>query len=260
MKIWCVANQKGGVGKTTTSVMLAGLLADSGQRVLAVDLDPHSSMSLWLKPDSASLVHGVADLFAEHSLPVMQLVQHQVANNIDLLPAQAALATVERQGMNKAGLGLALSKGLNALAGHYDYAVLDCPPTLGVLMVSALACADEVIAPTLTEPLALHGLAGLMRTAQMIGRSRSKPLSVRIVPTLYDKRTRVAQDTLRELRDLYTQAVWAEEIPVDTRLREASQSGKPYLNSEPLSRGVIAYSRLLNWLRNETVAQVELAA
>lgn len=259
MSTWCVANQKGGVGKTTTAVALASLVAAEGKRVLAIDLDPHASLSHWLGGPAEPEPRGVADLFAEAPPPVAGLLRASGAPNLDVLPAQPALATIERHGVGRQGMGLVLSRALAEIAPRYDLVVLDCPPTLGVLMVSALAAADLVVAPTQTEPLALHGLAGLLRTAQMIERSRGRPLPVRIVPTLYDKRTRAAQDTLATLRERHAGAVWEEEIPVDTRLREASRDAQAPALAHALSRGVVAYARLLAWLRGAPVPEEKAA-
>jgi chromosome partitioning protein len=259
MSIWCVANQKGGVGKTTTTVALASLVAAEGKRVLAIDLDPHASLSHWLGGCDGPEPHGVADLFADAPPPVVSLLRPSGAPNLDVLPAQPALATIERHGVGKQGMGLVLSRALAEVAPAYDTVLLDCPPTLGVLMVSALAAADLLVAPTQTEPLALHGLEGLLRTAQMIERSRGRPLPRRIVPTLYDKRTRAAQDTLATLRERHGDAVWEAEIPVDTRLREASRDAQAPALAHALSRGVVAYARLLAWLRGDPVPEEKAA-
>jgi chromosome partitioning protein len=247
MRTWCIANQKGGVGKTTTTLALGAALAERGYRTLLVDLDPHASLSRWLDVPEEPTPPGVYELFAEAPPPLIELTTPSGQPGLDLLAGQPALATLERQSVQRPGLGRSL---VRAFAGQhrYDYALLDCPPTLGVLMVAALAVADALIVPTQTEPLALHGLNAMLRTAQMVQRSRGAPVPARIVPTLYDKRTRAAVDSLAQLREQHGDAVWDEEIPVDTRLREASrQALTPHqLGSE--ARGAAAYARLAGWL------------
>jgi len=247
MRTWCIANQKGGVGKTTSTLAIGACLAARGFRTLLVDLDPHASLSRWLEvPEEPSPV-GVYELFTESPPPLVTLSRPSGQAGLDLLPGQPALATLERQSASRQGLGRAL---VRAFAGQhrYDYALLDCPPTLGVLMVAALAAADALIIPTLTEPLALHGLSAMLRTADMVQRSRGAPVPAWIVPTLYDKRTRAACDSLAELRSRHGSAVWDEEIPVDTRLREASRQALTPQAMDAGARGASAYTRLTDWL------------
>jgi chromosome partitioning protein len=247
MRTWCIANQKGGVGKTTSTLAIGACLAERGFRTLLVDLDPHASLSRWLDVPEDPPPGGVYELFADAPPPLVTLTRPSGTPGLDLLAGQPALATLERQSATRQGLGRAL---LRAFTGQhrYDYALLDCPPTLGVLMVAALAAADALIIPTQTEPLALHGLNAMLRTAAMVQRSRGAPVPVRIVPTLFDKRTRAAVDSLEELRRRHGAEVWDEEIPVDTRLREASRQALTPSSLGAGARGASAYMRLTDWL------------
>ena len=166
MNIWTVANQKGGVGKTTTTIALGGLLAKRGYRVLLVDTDPHASLSYYFGIESEDLELSVYDLFLEVTSKeqILQSLCPTQYENIDILPATMALATLDRSLGNKAGMGLVLKKAMLKLEEDYDYVLMDCPPVLGVLMVNALAASHRIIVPVQTEFLALKGLDRMMKT------------------------------------------------------------------------------------------------
>jgi len=162
------------------------------------------------------------------------------------------MATLERRSATAPGLGLALGQGLAAAASDYDYALLDCPPTLGLLMVNALAAADQLVVPTQTEPLGVHGMEGMLKTAAMIERSRRKPLPARILPTLFDRRTRACTETLERLRERHPERTWVQAVPLDTRLRDAAELTHAELSGEVLqSRGFDAYQRALAWFAEQ---------
>jgi chromosome partitioning protein len=258
MRVWAVANQKGGVGKTTTSIALAGLLADAGKRVVVVDLDPHGSMTSYFGHDPDTLEHSCFDLF-QHSggvpsdLPKQLLLQTS-HERISLLPSSTALATLERQSPGKSGLGLVIAKSLAQLWQDYDHAVIDSPPLLGVLMVNALAASQQLVIPVQTEFLAVKGLERMINTLAMINRSRQQALPYTIVPTLFDRRTQASMGTLRVLRNTYPEHLWPAYIPVDTRLRDASRAGLVPSNFDSNSRGVIAYRALLKHLLSQQIA------
>jgi len=248
MKIWAVANQKGGVGKTTTTVNLGGLLAQRGHRTLLVDLDPHGSLTSYFGYDPERIEPSVYDLFngKGERAQVEPVLRETSVPGLSLLPASTALATLDRQLGGRSGMGLIIRRSLHALADRFEYAVLDCPPMLGVLMVNALAACDELLIPVQTEFLALKGLERMVHTLNMIQRSRPQPLPYRIVPTLFDRRTRASVESLRELRATYGDRIWSAAIPVDTQLREASKQGLPLTVQHPWARGSQAYRRLLD--------------
>lgn len=255
MRVWAVANQKGGVGKTTTTLALGSLLAGDGRSVLMLDLDPHASMTRSLGVPADPVPRGVVELFDDPPASIGSLCR-PVRDGLDFIAAQPALATLEKRSATRPGMGLSLMRALDGVRHDLDYVLLDCPPTLGLLMVNALAAADRVIVPTQTEPLALHGLDGMRRTVAMIERSRRRPLPLSIIPTLHDRRTRVAVDSLEKLRTENPGAVFDGVVPVDTRLRDPEHLKQA---SAQAGRGLGAYAQALDWLLGVDRA-MELAA
>jgi chromosome partitioning protein len=246
MKIWAIANQKGGVGKTTTTVSLAGWMVRQGRSVLMVDLDPHASLTGYFGHDTERLELSTYDLFAgNESKCAADLVQITSCDGLELLPAVPAMATLDRQLGTRQGQGLVLSQALQECTERYDHILLDCPPTLGVLMINALAAAEMVVVPTQTEYLALHGLERMMRTLEMVNKARPQHLPHLIVPTIFDRRTRASIHVLRKLRKLYPEGLWDDVIPVDTQFREASKAGVPLPQMDENSRGAKAFRKLL---------------
>jgi len=253
MRVWAVANQKGGVGKTTTAVTLGGLLAQQGQRVLLLDLDPHGSMTSYFGYDPDSLQNSSFNLFAAEpiSLPRLQaLMLSTPSDGLTLLPSSMALATVERRAAVE-GMGLKVARALALIWDQFDYVLIDSPPVLGALMINALAASERLVVPVQTEFLALKGLERMMRTIAMVTRSLKKNLAYTIVPTMFDRRTQASVKTLRSLRNSYTESIWPGMIPVDTRFRDASKEGRVPSQHAPSSRGVSAYQSLLKHLLSQ---------
>lgn len=251
MKIWAIANQKGGVGKTTTAVSLAGHLVEKGARVLLVDMDPQGSMTSYFGFSPDDIEKNIYSLFQltefNYATVSPSIIDTKIAG-LKLLPSSTALATLDRQLGSQDGKGLVLKKSLAALEEHFDYVLIDCLPMLGILMVNALAACQHLLSPVQTEFLALKGLDKMMTTLSMITRSRKEPLEATIIPTMFDRRTRASIDSLKVLRDTYGEIVWKSVIPVDTQFREASQNGLPISLMKRSSRGSQAYSELLDYL------------
>lgn len=250
MKIWTVANQKGGVGKTTTVVTLAGWLQERGYRVLLVDLDPQASLTSYFSRDAEAAERSVYTLFDERQTNALDLLLSTGdGQGPALIGGVSALATLDKQLGSQKGQGLILRQALAPLAGHFDNVLLDCPPSLGILMINALAAADRVIVPTQTEHLALKGLERMIRTLEMVNRSRPRRLEHLVVPTMFDRRTRASKHALEELRNRYQDdTLWSGVVPVDTRFREASEQGVPLSRLAPDSRGAETFLSLLDYL------------
>ncbi|KRG39433.1 chromosome partitioning protein ParA [Stenotrophomonas pictorum JCM 9942] len=260
MRIWAVANQKGGVGKTTTTLALGRGLAALGHKVLLIDLDPHSSLTRAFGVPLEPAPTGVLELFATPPADIGALSHASRIPGLDYLCAQAALATLERRSANQPGLGLALQQAFTRHGGQHDYILLDCAPTLGLLMINALAAADRLIIPTQAEPLALHGLDGMVRTGEMVERSRQRPLPISILPTLFDRRTRTGNETLKQMQDRHGARVWEEAIPVDTSISNPNALTVPAIGDAYPGRALLAYRRALEWLRGADASLLEHAA
>ncbi|HCH53351.1 MULTISPECIES: ParA family protein [Aeromonas] len=251
MIVWTVANQKGGVGKTTTVVSLAGILAQRGQRVLLIDTDPHASLTSYFDFDSDRLEGTLYELF-QAAKPSSELVNRMTLKtkfeNIHLLPASITLATLDRVMGNREGMGLVLKRALLRVQDQYDYVLIDCPPVLGVMMVNALAACDRILVPVQTEFLALKGLERMMKTFEIMQRSKRDKFRYTVIPTMFDKRTRASLMTLQSIKEQYGEAVWNAVIPIDTKFRDASLLHIPPSIYAPGSRGTYAYETLLNFI------------
>ena len=252
MKVWTIANQKGGVGKTTTVASLAGSLAKRGKRVLMIDTDPHASLGYYLGIDSEEVPGSLYDVFVAHKHLTRELVRQHIlptlVEGLELLPATMALATLDRALGHQEGMGLVLRNLLALVADDYDVALIDCPPVLGVLMVNALAASQHIVIPVQTEFLAIKGLDRMIKTMELMGRSKRTRYSYSVVPTMYDRRTKASSAALLHLGDLHGDSLWADVIPVDTKFRDASLAHLPASHYSPASRGVKAYERLLDFL------------
>lgn len=255
MKIWTIANQKGGVGKTTTTITLAGILADQGIDTLMVDLDPQGSLSNYLGVDPETESRSVYDIFqpaaSGRQIETSSLVHKTKFPHLSLMPASTALSVLEKQLGSQNGMGLVLLRSLAKLSDRYRYVLIDCPPMLGMLMVNALAACDHLIIPVQTEFLAIKGLQRMLRTLEMIGKTRKTEIDYTILPTMFDVRTVASKKSLKELQLNYKGNIFSSSIPVDTKFRDASCAGKPVSSLHPGTHGLIAYHEFLSLLLNE---------
>ncbi len=249
MNVWAIAAQKGGVGKTTTAVNVAGALAERGQRVLLVDLDPHVSLSAYFRIDEPRSEATVFALFeaaaGDGAVDPASLVRPTPAPGIALVPGSNALFAVDRRFGARPGMGLVLQRYLPALAADFDYCLLDCSPSLGAVIVNAVACCTRLLVPLQTEYLAVSSLQRMLHTVTLIERRQQLSVPTLVVPTMFDRRTRASVDSLARLRGCDRAPVWPQVIPVDTHLREASRIGLPLTQLRPAARGARAYDALV---------------
>ena len=249
MKTWTVTNQKGGVGKTTSVVSLAGLLAGQGYRVLMIDIDPQGSLTSYFGMDPESMEISAYNLFpVKKQVKIQDMIFPVESGELSLVPSSTVLVTLERSMVGKEGVGLVLSHALTSIEDQFDFVLIDTSPALGILMINAIACCQQLIVPVQTEYLAIKGLERMMRTLSMVAKSRKSYLGTVIVPTMFDRRTQASVKGLRVLRNTYREAIWPSFIPIDTRFRDASDSGKTPSKYAPDARGVRAYTSLMKYL------------
>jgi chromosome partitioning protein len=243
-RVLAVANQKGGVGKTTTTVNLAACLADLGYRVLVVDLDPQGNASTGLGINIRDLAMSMYDVLL-HDASFDDCVEPTAVRNLFVAPANLDLAGAEIELVPAFSRELKLRAALAEAAGDYDFVFIDCPPSLGLLTVNGLAAATEVLVPIQCEYYALEGLGQLLRNVTLVQKNLNPELEVSvIVAVMYDARTKLAEQVVQEVRAHFGEKVCRTVIPRTVRLSEAPSYGQPISAFDPTSRGAIAYREL----------------
>lgn len=244
-RIYTFVNQKGGVGKTTSAINLGAYLANYGQRVLLVDLDPQANATSCLKIDKNTVRGGTYDVLIGNS-PPGAYVLHNPRLKMSLLPASSALAGAEVELVSELARESRLKKATNQLLERYDYILIDCPPSLGLLTLNGLVAAqDGVIIPVQCEYLALEGLSQLTNTLNRVRGVLFPELRVRgVVMTMFDARTKLANDVVAEVQSYFPTLVFKAVIPRSVRLAEAPSYGQPISVYAPASTGAEAYAAL----------------
>ncbi len=241
--VYAIANQKGGVGKTTTAVNVGACIAEAGYETLLVDVDPQANATVGLGlPRSAA--PALYDVLSGNAEPTAAVHRSSI-EGLHVLPAGAGLAGANVELPRLPGSEYRLRDALAPLRDRYAYLLLDCPPSLGPLTVNALVAADRVIVPVQTEYFALEGLAGLLDTLALIRREMNPRLTVAgMLLTMHDGRTRLARDVEREVREHFPDLVFDTVIPRSVRVGEAPSFGMPVTHHDPHSAGAEAYFEL----------------
>ncbi len=244
-KIYAIANQKGGVGKTTSVINLAAFLAASGRRVLVVDMDPQANATSGFGYDKYDLELSTYDLLLETAVIDNILLQHK-EYKLDLLPSHPTLAGAEVELVNAIGREYRLRNALEKVSSRYDYILMDCPPSLSMLTVNALTAAkDGIIIPVQCEYLALEGLTQLTQTIELVQKYLNPNLAIRgLIMTMYDGRTNLSRQVVEEVRNYFPGRVFRTIVPRNVRLSEAPSFGQPINLYAPNSPGAVAYKVL----------------
>lgn len=243
-RLVCVANQKGGVAKTTTSVNLGAALALRGHRILVVDIDPQSNATTGLGIDHRSVERSTYDLLLDEA-PLEQCVRPSAIDNLDVLPSSLDLAGAEVELVGSMARERKLAEALTHAGERYDLIFIDCPPSLGLLTVNALAAAQDLIVPVQCEYYALEGLGQLLGNAERVRKALNPELRISgFLLTMYDARTKLSAQVADEVRSHFGDLVFGTVIPRSVRLSEAPSFGEPVLTLDPSSRGSIAYKLL----------------
>ncbi|MDQ6883456.1 MAG: AAA family ATPase [Candidatus Dormibacteraeota bacterium] len=243
-RIYAVVNQKGGVGKTTTAINVAANLPDLGLSVLIVDMDSQGNSTSGLGIARQTLSQSVYDVLID-AVDIDPVVLHTGVPGLDILPSHRALAGAEIELINLPRRERRLRYALEALHTPYDYIIIDCPPSLGLLTVNCLVAAEYMLIPVQCEYFALEGLGALTHTSQLIQRELNPHLKLGgIVLTLFDPRTTLAAQVADQIRTQYPEKTFKTVIPRNVRLSEAPSHGMPITQYDPSSRGGVAYQEL----------------
>ena len=243
-RIIAVANQKGGVGKTTTSINLAACLAEKGKKVLAVDMDPQGNLTSGLGVDKDSVEKSIYELIIGE-VDVKEVINKEVLENLDIIPTSIDLSAAEIELIGVDDKEYILRNAIDQVKDQYDFVIIDCPPSLSMLTINAMTTADSVIVPIQCEYYALEGLSQLIHTVELVKDRLNSKLEIEgVVFTMYDARTNLSLQVVENVKDNLQQNIYKTIIPRNIRLAEAPSYGLPINKYDPKSTGAESYMRL----------------
>ena len=258
MRTIAIVNQKGGCGKTTTSINLASTLADLGNKILLVDMDPQSHCAVGLAVPEEQIEQSIYDVLIgmTQNKPVqLKEILWEIRSGLDLAPSNIDLVTFEQQMFGIQGREDCLKNVLKQAEGSYDFVIIDCPPAVGLLTYNALKAATEVIVPVETGYFALHGLSKQLETLSVLCQRCDHQVNVKVLAGMYDLRTKMAREILSDLRSHFADRMFATVINFNTKIKEASSFGQPISEYDAASRGHIDFRRLAEEVVNTQFKQ-----
>ena len=243
-RIIAIANQKGGVGKTTTAINLSASLAEKGRKVLAIDMDPQGNMSSGLGLDKNAIDGTIYDMIIGEA-DVEEVIHKNTIENLDILPSNVDLSAVEIEMIDVENKEFVVKNAIQKIRDNYDYVIIDCPPSLSLLTVNAMTTADSVLVPIQCEYYALEGLSQLIHTVELVKDRLNPVLEIEgVVFTMYDARTNLSLQVVENVKDNLEQNIYKTIIPRNIRLAEAPSFGTPINQYDPRSAGAESYMRL----------------
>ncbi len=246
-KILSISNQKGGVGKTTTSVNLASSLSYLGKKVLLVDVDHQANATTYMGINRANLIYTVADIFNE-TADVKDIIKKVESVDVDILPARYELGNIETNLVSHDNKDFILSNALEEIRDDYDFILIDCPPSLGIVTINALTASDSVLIPVQCEFLALDGLTQLLNTIRMIQKKQKhnrKTLTIEgVLLTMLDTRSNIGYEVINEVKTYFKEKVFKTIIPRNVKCSAAPSYGLPVTEFSPRSKGSLSYQNL----------------
>ncbi len=244
-RVFAIANQKGGVGKTTTTINLAACLADAGRKTLVIDLDPQSNTTTGLGIDSHRVGGSMYEMLVNEQIGVNEIIKSEIRPNLSLLPAKVDLYAADIELVYLEQREYRLRRALDAVKQNFDFILIDCPPSLGLLTVNALTASDGVILPLQCEYFALEGMQQLLNTVRLVRDRLNPKISLfGVVLTMYDPRTRLGSEVVREISEHFPKEKFQTVIARNVRLSEAPSFGLTILEHDPRSPGALAYKAL----------------
>ncbi len=243
-KIIAIANQKGGVGKTTTAINLSACLAEKGKRVLSVDMDPQGNMTSGLGLDKNSVDNTIYDLIIGE-VTIEEAVKRNIHENLDIIPTSIDLSGAEIELLDEENKEYILKNALYKVKENYDFIIIDCPPSLSILTINAMTTADSVLVPIQCEYYALEGLSQLIHTVELVRDRLNQNLKIEgVVFTMYDARTNLSLQVVENVKDNLEQNIYKTIIPRNIRLAEAPSYGMPINHYDAKSAGAESYMKL----------------
>jgi len=250
-KVFAVANQKGGVGKTTTTISLGAAIAQAGKRVLLIDLDPQGNATTGVGVDAHRFVRSMYDVLLDDEVSLIDVVEPTGFANLFVAPATLDLAAVEQELTAVISRELRLKRAISSVEGDYDYIFIDCPPSLGLITINAFAAATDILVPVQAEFYALEGLNQLQRIVDLVQKNLNPTLRIsKVVLTMYDARNTLATDVANEVARVFPTELCKTVIPRTVRLAEAPSFGQPITVFDPTSKGATAYTELAKEILN----------